>query len=93
MLIYQENNDFATSAIAKSLGTSTTIYLCAGQTQIILNVNMNFRNFDCKTLFYYIFFINDYSIFNLTNKFIGATHNQDLMELKPIVEYYPADEQ
>ena len=59
MLIY---HDFATSAIAKSLEASTTTYLCAGKTplkklreifvQKILNGNMNFRNFDFKTLFY-----------------------------------------
>ena len=34
MLIYQQNNDFATSAITKSLETSTVIYLCAGKTPL-----------------------------------------------------------
>ena len=41
----------------------------------ILNVNMNFRSFDYKSLFYYILSLNDHSIFNLTVKFIG-----DIME-------------
>ena len=36
MLMYQEKNDFATSAIVKSLKTSTTIYLCAGKTPLKL---------------------------------------------------------
>ena len=87
MLICQENNDFAISATAKSLGTSATIYLCVGKVTLeqhrekfvkeILNVNMNFkfRSFDYKSLFHYILSLNDHSIFNLTVKFIG-----DIME-------------
>ena len=86
MLIYQDNNDFATSVIAKSLETSITICLCARKTlhlkerreniiKELLNINVNFKNFDYKTLFYYILPLNDDSLFNVTLKFI-----RDIME-------------
>ena len=41
----------------------------------LLNINVNFKNFDYKILFHYILSLNDDSIFNVTVMFIG-----DIME-------------
>ena len=47
----------------------------------ILNVNVNFRNSDFKTLFYYILMMNYYTIFNLTVKFIRDITEQFLFQI------------
>ena len=61
MSIYKENNDFATSE------EYHYFFVCKENTLIerrdfkkkILNIDVNFRNFDYKTLFYYVLSLHD----------------------------------